>query len=671
MAFRFFLPKDKATREDVISNMVMRGRAIRNPHSVRWWIANAYLQGLREFQAIDYEKGTVSIAYLNESGVMKFRYDQIVTQYVTQLGRLMGINLAPRTKMKGMSLDGLRKSSVAQVVLDSAITTDKVDELISSLAPEILMYGLAGVGLWIEGPESQGLEVIEPWEILPVPVDATTPSTLRGMMRVRPVPVDWLKTLAISPGDRSKFYSNLEDLKIPRGNMPSKFDTMGDGSLSSFSGTGGFFIRTPDDKTDNTGSKWRRSAKAAKEDEKQMPITMLVEIWTETPDGFLADYGVYAGVNKFQELYFQDHSGGNYPMPVRVAHGIPTGSFWGRSYVDTLIPMNNEIEYALSSLFQAIADFDLYPMQLWPTTLGEPAEAERGQDGVKRLRYEPDYTCPDLRPQNVEPAKLTAPMVQIVSLATNLLDKLANQPSELTSGDAPGRTDSLPGMSFLWETSSIPLSPTAKSISRAVSGVFRALLRILKDKWTAGKVVSLTMLDDSLAGIVVDAKEGTMELGKNAIPYPDEVEVTVASELPVSKEQMRAELKDALAAQRITIDEYNQMARIKGLDLPIGDELGWQSYRRAMMENIILFGDGKVPGQVIVSEYDVPRVHEQVLLTFMARPEFYLGSAEVREAFVKHLQLHRTNRGNMPDNLPYAEEAAGQELNVQLPPQEF
>jgi len=662
MAFQFKLPKDKAQREETIATMVSRGRALRNPHSVRWWIVNCYLQGLREFSAIDYEAGTVSVAYMNESGVLKFRYDEIVSQYLTQLGRLLGINLAPKTKMKGISLDGLRKASVAQVVLDSAITKDKIDEFTAALCPAVLMYGLAGVGLWIEGPDSQGLEVIDPWELLPVPVDASGPNSLRGLMRVRPVPVDWLKSLAISPGERSQFYTTLEDMKISRGNMPTAFDTLGDGVMSGMGGSGGFFIRTT---TDKGTARWKNKGK--NKDETQVPVTMLVEIWTETSDGYLADYGVYAGMTKFKELYKEDHTALKYPMPVRVVRGIPTGSFWGRSYVDMLIPLNNEIEYAMSSLFQAVADFDLYGFQLWPTTLGEPAEAERGQDGIKRIRYEPDYTCPDIKPENIQPTKLTAPMIQAVTLASNLLDKLANQPRELLSGDAPGRMDSQPGLSFLFEASSIPISPTAKSMARGAAGVYRALLRILKDKWTNGKVISLSNLDDSLAGIVVNSSSGEMELGANSIPYPDEIEITVASELPVSLAQMRGELKEALAQQRITIDEFNQMARIQGLDLPVGDELGWQSYRRAMMENIILFGDGQMPGEVIVSMFDVPRIHEQVLLTFMARPEFYLGSPQVREAFVKHLNEHRMNRGQQPDQLPYAEDAAAQMMGVEPP----
>ena len=668
MSYRFNWPKDKAQREESVAKMVSQGKSLRNPHSIRWWIANLYLQGLREFTNRDYENGTVSVGYLNSDGVMKFRNDEIVAKYMSQLGRLLAIDLAPKVKKKGISLDGVRKSSVAQVVLDSAMSRDKIDEMKMGLCPALLMYGTVGVGLWVEGPESQGIEVIMPWELLPIPVDIAGPTGQRGLMRIRPVPVEWLKGLAITPSGKSKTYKGIEDTKIPVGNMPSGFDGEANGVLTTTDGGGGFFIRTSDESYSGTvGSKRKRK------DELNVPITLLVETWTETSEGYLADYGVYAGITKFKELYTHDHTAMKYPMPIRVIRDIPVGSFWGRSYVDLLIPINNEIEFALSSIFEAVADFDLYGLQLWPTTLGTPTEAERGQDGIKRLRYEPDYTCPDIKPSTVEPAKMTSPMIQAVTLATNLMDRVANQPQSLMSGEGPGRVDSASGLGLLYETSGIPLSPTAKHISAGIGGCYRALLRILKDQWTDQKVVSITSLDDSLAGIVVNAANGSMELSQNTIPYPDEVEITVASELPTSSAQLKAELKEALTAQRINIDEYNQAIRKQALDLPAGDELGWQSYRRAVMENIILFGDGKKPGQIKVSQYDVARVHETVLLTFMARPEYYLAETVVREAFEAHLTEHRESMGTYPDQLPYSEDSAegmlqGQEGMDVMPP---
>ena len=653
MSYVYRLPKDVTQAEDVISSLVLQGIGRRNPQSVRWYIASYYLQGIREFSTLNYAEGTVSIAYLNQSGILRFRYEEIVAKYQSQLGRLLGLDLSPAVRKKGVSLDGLRKASVAQVVLDAAMSEDKVRKAKADILPPLLMYGTVGVGLWIDGSDSQGIEVIMPWELLPIPVDVAGPTDVRGIMRIRYVPVDWIENLAITPSKGSKKYKGIGDMDLPSGRMPIDIDSLGDGSISYTGTGGGFFVQAATKDEGMMSGQPKR-----KKDEKNVKVTRLIEIWTETSDGFLAEYAVYAGMTQVKELYRYDHTASKYHMPIRIIRDVTVGSFWGRSYVDQLIPLNNELEVALSSVFQAVSDFDLYGLQLWPATLGVPPLAMRGQDGQKRITYEPDYTSPDMKPENIMPAKMTAPMLQAVQLAANLMDRVANQPEEIMKGDAPGRVDSAAGLGFLYETSGIPLSPTAKSIAEGFSGIYRALLRILKDTWTDKKVVNISSLDDSLAGIVLNADEGTLSLSQNAIPFPDEVSVTVASEVPVSKEQQKAELKEAHAQQRITLDEFNWTVRKQGLDIPVGDEIGWQNYRRAMLENILLFGDGQTPGEVVVSPHDLARIHIMVLQAFVARPEFFASSVKVRDKFDEHIMEHKAQMGDFPEPLPYPEDSA-------------
>jgi hypothetical protein len=549
-------------------------------------------------------------------------------------------------------LDGTRKASVAQVVLDAAFPQDKVEELSNSIGPALLNYGTIGLGLWTEGEDSFGIEVIPPWELLPLPIEVSSPTEVRGVIRLRWVPREWIDNLQLTKGKRKRKKNGSDEQDMMWGDMPRGIDSHGEGILAASTNGGGFYIKT---ETMGFGGHGKQ-----KKDETTTKLTQLVEVWTETSDGYLAEYAVYEGITQLSELYRHDHTSEKYHMPIRVVRDTTVASFWGRSFIDQLIPMNNEIEYALSSLFQAVSDFDLYGVMLWPSNLGTPQEAIRGQDGIKKIVYENDYTCPEMKPFNIEPAKMTGPQNQAIQIAVGLMDKLANQPTEMQQGRAPGRVDSASGLAFLNETSGIPLAPTAKSIALGVGGIYRAMLRILKDKWNDQKVVRVSQLDDSLAGIVLDPDEGSISLDKNAIPYPDEITITVASRVPISKEQQKVELKEALTAQRITLEEYTFEVRKKGLDLPVGMELEWQNYRRAMIENIILFNDGKTPGEIKVSDRDLHRVHENVLSTFMARPEFFTASVEVRDAFVEHYEEHRVGGGGMPEEIPYAEDLMGE-----------
>lgn len=304
---------------------------------------------------------------------------------------------------------------------------------------------------------------------------------------------------------------------------------------------------------------------------------------------------------------------------------------------------------------------------MWPASLGTPTDAHRGQDGVKRITYEPDYTTPELKPFQIEPAKLTKPQIDAAMIAGSLMDKLANQPTEMMKGGAPGRVDSASGLGFLFETSGIPLSPTAKNVAEAVSGVYRAMLGICRDLWPAEKVVSISNLDDSLAGIIFDMETGEVNLAKNAIPSPDEVNINVASEVPISKEQQKMELKEALKDGILTLDEFSFKIREKGLNYPVGNEIAWQNYRRAKLENLALFGDGETPGKVIVSERDMHLIHQSVLRAFMARPEFWAASPAVRDKFVEHDEEHNVGLGILPEGMEPMEDAAGMEM--EQPPQ--
>jgi len=662
MGAPYKLPVDQKQTEEVIANLISQGKSKRNPQAVKWYVNYFYMLGLREFSNLNYGQGTVSVSYLNEEGILKFRYDEIVAKYQAQLGRLMALDLSPSVHRRGISLNGIRNSSVAQVVLDAAFPQDKVRKLSLELCSPLLLYGTVGIGLWVEDSDSIGIEVILPWEILPIPVDVAGPSDVRGVIRCRYVPVDWVNNLSILSVAGRKGFQDLERIDIPSGSLPTDIDALGDGLISMATGSGAYFI-----KSSTFGQPGTKEAK--KKNETQVPITMLVEVWTETADGFLGEYSIFAGVTKFKQLYRRDHTQNKYPMPVRIIRDVTVGGFWGRSFVDQLIPLNHELEIALSSVFEAVSDFDIYGVQLWPTTLGTPPLAERGQDGIKRIRYESDPLSPDVKPENIMPAKMAAPQIEAVRLASTLMDKISNQPAELMAGGAPGRVDSSAGLGLLYEISGIPLSPTARNLADGVSGVYRAILRLLKDIWPDQKVIEISNLDDSLAGIILDAEAGTTSLSKNAIPYPDEVSITIASEIPISREQAKMELKEALDKRIITLEEYSFEVRKRGLDLPVGLEINWQNYRRAMLENILLFGDGEIPGRVIVSENDMHRVHLDVLMAFTARPEFYAASQAVRDAFFSHIEEHKIGLGTYPEQLPTPDVIAEQTLGGQIPPQ--
>ncbi len=188
MGYKFQLPPNTPTNkqqvEEVFQYLVSMGKSKMSPISINWWINHYYMRGIRNFSNINYGSGTLNASYLDTSGVLKFRYEEIIAKYQAQLGRLLAINMAPAVSRRGVSLDGLRKASTAQVVLDSAFPQEKVSKLALNTFPPLLHYGTIGFGLWVEGEDSIGIEVINPWELIPLPLDVSTPSDTRGLIRM-------------------------------------------------------------------------------------------------------------------------------------------------------------------------------------------------------------------------------------------------------------------------------------------------------------------------------------------------------------------------------------------------------------------------------------------------------------------------------------------------------
>ena len=648
-----YIPKDKKQAEVVLSRLIAEGKLRRNPQAIEWWIAHWYMRGVRDFSNINYREGTLNANYVDNSGFLKFQYEEIVSKYQTQLGRLHGIDLAPTVKRKGISLDGMRKASIAQIVLDSAFPDSKVSELKQDLLAPLLTYGTVGLGLWVESENSMGIDVIMPWEILPIPSDVSSSTGVRGLIRRRVMPVRWVQNLTITPDPKNRVYSEMAKWSVPAAQLPVEADTKFQNSSVSISGYGAAFSVRSNVVDYPSGGKSMWGSR--KKDETTMDVTEFAEIWTKTPDGYLAEYIVHAGG---RILYRADHSEKKSCMPIKIISDVQVTGFWGRSYVSLLIPINTEVEETIARTFQNLQEYDYYGIIFEPTTTGVPVDAERGQDGLKRIRFEPDYTAPELKPYNMPPANSGTLPWRILEFGLKLMDRTANQPVELLSGSAPGRVDSASGLGTLYEASNIPLLPTSKNISIAVSGCYKALLGMARTMWKPEKIISISHLDDALAGIKLDATNGEMSLADNAIPHPNDVNITIAAEVPKSEQQQKLELKESLRDQIITPTEYRIEVRKRGLTTPVGNEAEWQNYRRAMLENLILFGDGKMPGQVIVSGRDMHTMHLMVLNSFMSGPEFYLASPAVRDKFVEHFDKHEAGLGILPEDMPTMEESA-------------
>ena len=422
MAYELYLPKNKWEREQVINSLVNTGERLRHTREVGWFLAHHYLQGARDFTNVNYGNGTIDVNYINEDGVLRFRYDEIVSKFQSQLGRLMQIDLGPRVERKSIGLDDLRKASTAQIVLDSALSPTAIEKLKLKFLPALTKYGCVALIVWNEG-EDIGIDVAMPWELLPIPSNPLEDKDVRGLMRVRNVPIDWVEQLAVTPKAGSKIYGEMTKASIPVGKMPN--NTVG--RFSTFGETV---------TTQETPTKWSMGSK--KTDKTYVDIVKLVEVWIESKTGHLATYEILAGSKL---LYTKDYSKNRTAMPITKINDITTGDFWGRSFVSTQLPINTELEYTMGKLFQNVQDMDAFGILCIPNTLGIPPQVVQASDGTKRINFDPDYTAPDLKPFILAPAKTGNFPAEVLKTGIQIANQMANQPAGMMRGEAPGRVD--------------------------------------------------------------------------------------------------------------------------------------------------------------------------------------------------------------------------------------
>ena len=630
-------PKDKSNEvAAALTFMVSQGATARMRRKVNWLVATLYMQGVREFDSLDWTNGTVTASY--SSGVeegTRMKLERLLTIYQTEIGRFRQIDLSPVVSRRGQGLDGLRKAATSQLVLDTIASKETVTALTETIVPLFLRSGFFALGVFREGKAAPRFEVIPGWELMSSPVEPVTGGAVDAILRIRPATLPWLiKSGVLTEEEAEAHKSLLNIMELPIGSQPTGSSLNMDTSAIG-----------PVDKL----RKMLTGKSKLAESGETTSWCQFVELWQRDDKDNLRRYVAQVGQYVAVDHEFDD----KVPMPIQPARYLDVGGFGGRGMIEQLIPLNNEAEYLIGQVFANVENWDLYGMLCLSTAMGlslrEVQEARRGE---KVLLYTPDVYSPNAQPFVLPPANAGKMPMEMVQIALSLISGQVPQP-EMLQGGAPGRVDSASALAILNETSNIPLTAPTEALANCLTRAYRAALWQAKEGWDDSQVVALTLDDDVLVGIDYDWRTGQVTLARDAIPHPDEVVIEVAAKMPRSKAEQKAELKEHLQLQIITPRQYRIQTRVLGLDLPVANEQEWQAWRKAKLENIMLYGKGDTPGQVAVSSRDLHEVHLEVLAAFIARPEYPMASAEVQEAFREHYNEHQDALGSLPEGLPF------------------
>lgn len=679
------LPENKEDLAVVLGQLGTAGDNAASPYRVQWLVNYYWLQGVRDF-SLDYSTGQVGVHLYNqrtESGQLDFRFEDILNKKQIEEGRLAQMDIRPSSTRRGFGLSALRDSASSVVILEALTSETDYDSLEAEVNNLLTIYGTAGIAAWERGSKAPGvppdptarahqteggsiemeaaeegggtetargtqlprppqvlLEAIPCWQLTSIPAKITAQAELEGVRRKRWVPLDWLKQhkqLDLSVTDEKLGVTEGPYGCKPGGGVASSGSAISESAWQAFQAAGKPAPDRPKTKADITTKYVCLEEFFMLADQKDQLSRWIVKVGKHIALTVSYDKVEY--------------------MPIGIARYLDTGGFFGRSLVELLQPTNAEHEQMLQSLFENVKDMDAYGMLFVPQHLGV-SKNDILKKGPKRkvVFFDPDYTVPESKPYAIQPATTTDFPGKVAAMCGNLSDRLLNQ-SELLRGEAPGRVDSASGLGFLHETSSIPLTVPAGSLARAYTQVYKAILGAAPRLLQKHTNLPLLKLDDSLLGLVVNPTTGMVTLNPSNFPTPASVRLGIKDQFPKPPSLRLQELKDSLSAELITHVEFRMTVWKEDLDYPVGAWDQFESYRKAMLQCILLFGDGDTPGQIVSNvEADIIDIHLMVIQMFMSKLEFSFAGKDVREAF-EGLKV-------------YYRQLAGQEYPEALPPPE-
>lgn len=661
---RWQLPKDKKNLVDALDAESLPAEQEANVHLTSWKIIDAYLQGVRRFKIVNRWNAHLSIAFENAKGELDMRYEEIVKMYLAEVGRFLKMDITPSATKKGESLDALRKAAIANATLGSLFSKIPASRIKRRALIPFIKYGTVGLMHMETGKAAMPdeLAVIPPRQLRGYPAWVDGNENLYGIGRKRWVPLEWARMAAKEKFDFRLPASNVEQVlravEVPWGQTPPEqlaHESSGHGTAVAWS------IKKEDViGTDISHPKGGRDmGKAHKDGRFYVPLE---EIYTyDDTQEFCSEFIVKIGQTIVHREDFEENNS-LIQCPLHVARHTDTGKFFSRGFVGPLMPMNDQIEKMLSSLFKNIAELDMFGTLFVTGSMGIDKKRWRTGPRPKIETYEPDPINPNVQPLNLGPNNTGLLPARIAELTQGIMQRLGGQ-GPLFQGETSGRVDSAAGLGFLFNTANIALGLPANGFADAFAGVYRRLLQSAKERLAPGQQIELATTDDAVAGVIIEPATGLLSLSNNPIPEPWEVAVDVKDRTPRDRSIRKQELMEMVGGGLVDPTRFWITALEENLDFPGPPKDLWETWRKAKWQIIVLFRDGQTPGQIDLGESTQnPDIQLMAVQQFMNKIEFSLASPEVRKAFESWKTDLEIMAGQaFPIGLPPPEVAAQQE----------
>ena len=633
------LTKDPLALARIIDQHVDREMNRLSYRRATWLVALYYLMGARQFDVFDPESGAVRYSYMDEQDRLEFQSSELLSAVDKISGRLSSLDFRPLVTRVGSSLSSIRQRSIAQIMLDQVVSEHQLQRVVPQFNHIFALLGSCGITGHMVNHATVGmtadLEVVHPTELFPFPSIGQDYSKQRGLLRQRMVSMEYLKEV-FGP-------------KVVRNKEKMEFYTIKPGEVYEQQDSNEYTLGSKIVYSDTKVVGHDQEAEAQQ-------VVRVRELWLKGPRDTVTRYVVTSGE---YVIHDEDLEGREVYCPIGFARFMENGSFHGAGVFDLLFPLCREAERLQKSLFQNIRDIDKYGVLVLPhgSFNANTMLRDVGQ-GLRVFPWEPDPISEGFRPFNITPftsgdvpGKVSAFAVQQIDRLNPIRDLIAEK----------GRVDSATGLQFLDEQVNRAMNTPTAGVQQAWGDCYRAVLAgTVREVVFSPKTFTVDQLTLDLAGVVVDPETMAVSFEQNPLPSLSQLSFKIKDINPRSKVARKQEALQLQQQFQIDADTFMLFALKEGLDFAMWTDEHQSAYESVVRNCLLLYGDGKTPGQVVLTpQTSKPEMQIRVLNSFMAGPTMAVASAEVQNAFIEY---HKTMMGFMglvlPNALPNPDDVA-------------
>lgn len=596
-----------------------------------WLVALYYLMGARQFDVFDPVSGTVRYSYLDEDERLDFQSSELLSAVDKISGRLSSLDFRPLVQRVGSSLSSIRQRSIAQIMLDQVVSEHQLQRVVPQFNHIFTLLGSCGItGHMVNHPTvgmTADLEVVHPMELFPFPSLTQDYTKQRGLLRQRMVSMEYLKEVFGAKVTRNK--EKLEFFTIKPG------ETFEQQTANEY--TLGSNVQYSDTKVVGSDPKYDA-----------IEVAKVRELWLKGPRDTVTRYVVTSGE---YVIHDEDLEGREVYCPIGFARFMENGTFHGAGVFDLLFPLCREAEKLQKQLFKNIHDIDRYGVLVLPHgSFNANTMLRDVGKGLRVFPWEPDPISEGFRPFNITPFNSGDVPGKVSAFAVQQIDRL-NPIRDLIA--EKGRVDSATGLQFLDEQVNRAMNTPTAGVQAAWGDCYRAVLAgTVREVVFSPKTFTVDQLTLDLAGVVVDPETMAVSFEQNPLPSLGQLSFKIKDINPRSKVARKQEALQLQQQFQIDADTFMLFALKEGLDFAMWTDEHQSAYESVVRNCLLLYGDGKTPGQVVLTPQTTkPEMQIRVLNSFMAGPTMAVASAEVQNAFIEY---HKTLMGFMGLVLPNA-----------------